>query len=63
MSKMDTDQQTLKTKQTSGEQIDPRWQKVLQDLQIMIPKHTFDTFLIGSSLVGIEDGLATIGTT
>ena len=60
--KIGTDQQTLKTKQTLGEQGDSRWQKVLDDLQVSLQAKTFERFLGGSTLIGIADNTAVIGT-
>jgi hypothetical protein len=62
-SEIGTINQTLKTKQTSQEQIDPRWQKVLDDFQMTLSSKIFEQFLEGSSLVEITDSVAVVGTT
>ena len=55
--KINTDQQTLNTKQTLEKQIDPAF----QDLRFSIGEKTFDRFMDGAKLVGIEAGVAVIG--
>jgi len=53
-----TDQQTLKDKQTSGEQVDPR----LEELKFSIGEKTFNRFLNGAQIVEITEEFAVIGT-
>ncbi len=58
-----TQKQTLKSKQTSEKQIDPRWEEVLAYLKMQMPQRTFDMFLGDTDLTSIEEGVAVIGTT
>jgi DnaA N-terminal domain len=59
-----TNQQTLKTKQTLGEQtVNPLWEKVLADFKMQLPPKTFQTFLEGTDLAVIEEGIAVISIT
>ena len=53
--KSGTDQQTLKTEQGV-------WDSVLTQLKVAVPPNTFAVFLQGTTLLGIEEGVATIGT-
>jgi hypothetical protein len=57
-----TDQQTLKTKHTSARTVDPRWQIVLNDLQLSLATKTFERFLDGTDLIEITNQTAVIGT-
>lgn len=58
-----TYKQTLKSKQTSENSVDPRWEKSLEELKMQMPKNTFDMFLGGTKLVSVEDAVAVVRIT
>jgi len=53
-----TQKQTLKTKQTEESSVDP----VLEELRFSVGEKTFDRFMNGAKLRGIEEGIAVIET-
>lgn len=58
MLEMSTLKQTLKTKQTLQEQIDPRF----EELRFLIGEQTYNRFMKDAQIVSIEDAVAVIGT-